>query len=222
MIKMIAHYMDIDRDDPDLFDKLLNLKEVPIKAIYFFSKHIENALVTKQIKSCVFLDENADVLMSVNEIVGNINEDDIFITETQNMTELLFKFIKSTASRSSGTLIFILYKENGKEFLGILKMDPNEGIQLDLKNYKINIQEDMLPTVNERLHKCAFVKITQNLFQEDIHLFVLDKQQSGGEVSKFFMRNFLNAKEKLNDKLMTDLVSQSLSVYARDEGKSVV
>ncbi|OMC86691.1 nucleoid-associated protein, partial [Paenibacillus odorifer] len=93
----------------------------------------------------------------------------------------------------------------------------NKAIQLDSENNTFKVQTDILPSAKENLHKCAIVKLDANLWTEGIHLRVLDKQQIKGEVSKFFLFTFLEAKKVVNDKSMTELVQNKLLEFALSE-----
>ncbi|MEV3160383.1 nucleoid-associated protein, partial [Paenibacillus larvae] len=71
--------------------------------------------------------------------------------------------------------------------------------------------------VNERLHKCAFIKLSPTLWEDEFHLKVLDKQQVTGEVSKYFLLSFLESQALIDNKAMTELVSVNLAEYAIQE-----
>ncbi len=191
------------------------LQTIPQEVRDFFISHIENALVAKQIKTCTFTEEHASVLVDCIEIASDLTNDKLFIDNSKNMTQLLFNAMDAASTTSSGTIIFIQYLDTrtSTEYLAILKMDPNKAIQLDLTNYQFKVQEDILPSVNEKLHKCAFIKLDENLYEEEMHLRVLDKQQLTGEVSKFFLKTFLGAEVSINDKAMTELVGKKLSEF---------
>ncbi|WP_404331616.1 nucleoid-associated protein [Mesobacillus maritimus] len=214
--KMIAHYMDLNQDKPTLVDRIIDIEKEDSKIISFFSEHIEKALTTKQIKICIFQTDKAAVYMDCLDISKKLEDDDCFIGATADMTARLFDYMKSSTSKSSGTMIYMIYENdsNGRIYLGILKMDPNEGIEFDPLKYSFKVRYRMLPTVKEKLHKTAFVKLGENVFSEESHLYVLDKQQSGDGVSKFFMYNFLEAEEVLNDKKMTKIIDETLMDYA--------
>ncbi|MFF0829013.1 nucleoid-associated protein [Brevibacillus sp. NPDC003359] len=215
--KMIIHQIDLKMEEPVLFNKVMDLQSIPNEALEFFSLHISNALFAKQIKTCIFTHENAAILIDCCEIASNFTDDEVFISNTQNMTHSLFNTMKSTSTKSSGTLIFIVYSLKDKKYLAIMKMDPNNGIQVDLKSYKLKVQKDMLPSVNEKLHKCAFIELDPNLWEKEIHLRVLDKQQVTGEVSKYFLSSFLESKPVMDNQMMTELVSENLRGFVVSE-----
>lgn len=214
---MIIHQIDLKLEEPTIFDKVMDLNSIPLEALEFFSLHISNALFAKQIKTCIFTHENAAILLDCCEIANNFKDDQIFISNSQNMTHSLFNTMKATSTKSSGTLIFIVYSLKDKKYLAIMKMDPNNGIQVDLKSYKLKVQKDMLPSVNEKLHKCAFIELDPNLWDKPVHLRVLDKQQVTGEVSKYFINSFLESKPVMDNQMMTELVSENLRGFAVSE-----
>jgi 37-kD nucleoid-associated bacterial protein len=217
--KMIAHYMDLEQSKPTLVDKIIDINKQDKTVIDFFSKHIEKALTIKQIKTCTFKTDKATVLTDCIDIAKDIDDVDCFISATADMTERLFNYMKSSTSKSSGTMIYMIYlnNDNSRYYLGILKMDPNKGIEFDPTKYSFSVRENMLPTVKEKLHKTAFIKLDQNVFSETAHLYVLDKQQGGDGVSKFFMINFLEAEETLNHKGMTKIIDETLMEFAMSD-----
>lgn len=217
--KLIAHDLTLDKASPKTYQQLMDLSQIPAEVLEFFSSHISNAVIAKQIKVCTFTHKDAAVFLGCLEISQDLADDHLFINNSTNMTQLLFNVMKASSSRSSGTLIFILYNDldTGLPYLAILKMDPNKAIQIDRTNYKFVVQEDILPSVNERLHKCAFIKLSPTLWEDEFHLKVLDKQQVTGEVSKYFLLSFLESQALIDNKAMTELVSVNLAEYAIQE-----
>jgi hypothetical protein len=189
------------------------------EVVEFLTEHVEKASTAKQIKTCKFKTDKAAVLTDCIDISKNLEDDDAFISATADMTARLFNFMKASTSRSSGTVIFINYNNvnTGRNHLGLLKMDPNTGIEFDPVNHTFKVRQNMLPTVRERLHKTAFIKLEENLFTEDSHLYVLDKQQTTDTVSHFFMTSFLEAEEVINDKKMVNIVDSTLMKFATED-----
>ncbi|HDR4872021.1 TPA: nucleoid-associated protein [Bacillus cereus] len=218
--KVIAHHMNLKENQPTFLDKVININEEGIgEVISFFENHVKKALITAQLKTCVFKDEQDDVYKYCVELGKSLSDEKLFIRRTKSMTIKLFFKMKQTASNSSATLIFLHYynEDSGKDYLGILKMDPNNGIELDPENISFKVRENMLPNVKEKLHKSAFIKIEEDLFSQDSHLYVLDKQQKMDGVSKFFLYGFLNAKEVNNNKKTTEAFSKAVIDVAKSE-----
>ncbi|NRF89826.1 nucleoid-associated protein [Paenibacillus frigoriresistens] len=216
---MIMHDLDLKKSSPTTFNKVIDLSTLPVEVVEFFSKHISNVLTNRKILNCRFIDHESMVLKDCIAIAKKPAEDQIFIDHTVNIAQKLFNSMETSTSTSSGALIFVTFTINEEEtrYLGLLKMDPNKAIQLDPDNNTFKVQKDILPSVKENLHKCSVIKLESNLFSEEVHLRVLDKQQLKGEVSKFFLTAFLQAKKVVNDKTMTDLIHKKLLEYALAE-----
>ncbi len=174
---------------------IFNLTTIPAVAHQFFANHIRSSLNAPQIKACRFRG-NSRVQKSVQRIAQRLDDIPLFVRETQDLTRFLFTTMKSTSSRSSGTLFFLIYSDTHSTHLGILKMDPNQGLQIDRVRHTLRVQENMLPNPEDKLHKCAFIRLGEP--SEAVHLHVLDRQQTLGDVSKFFLNTFLEADEVPN------------------------
>lgn len=204
--QMIAHDLDLDNNNILLAPDIINLVNVPSIVFEFFSKHITNSLNARQIKTCTFNDTNTYVQTKVKHIANNISNTPIFVNDTHDLARDLFNKMKATSSKSSGALFFLIYDLDGDTYLAIMKMDQNNGIKINKKSFTLEVEENMLPNPEDKLHKCAFVKLVGDFSNEKVHIHVLDRQKSSGEVSKFFMKSFLQATELLNDKIMTKRV----------------
>ncbi|KAA0795309.1 hypothetical protein EXW45_23750 [Bacillus wiedmannii] len=218
--KVIAHHMDLEEDKPTFLNKVINIEEENLKeVISFFENHVKKALVTAQLKTCVFKNKEDDVYKHCVDLGKDLANEALFAKRTKSMTIKLFYNMKKTSSNSSATLIFLHYfnLESQKDYLGILKMDPNDGIELDPKNVSFTVRKNMLPNVKEKLHKSAFIKMEENLFEEESHLYVLDKQQKMDSVSKFFLVDFSNAKEANSNKMATETFYNAVVDVAKSE-----
>ncbi|MBK1994971.1 nucleoid-associated protein [Listeria ivanovii subsp. londoniensis] len=204
---MVVHKLNIAKERPILSEDCVDLSKVEnIEiALNFFKNHIEKVSNLSNTKRCQFMDiENNVVRKEISGIVDLI-EDDLrkqFIEVSKNLTTRLAHFMRTTASKSDGSLIFIYYTFHNKNNIGILKMDPNDGIEIQ-EDLSIVVRKDMLPSPKEKLHKSAFIEVQNNYKENSFHLFVLDRQQNIKEPAQFFMDSFLNVKELTNDKIMT-------------------
>ncbi|MEK3807208.1 nucleoid-associated protein [Bacillus sp. FSL H8-0547] len=212
--QMIAHDMDLKKESPLLAPDIINLTSVPTVIFDFFTRHIQNSLNARQIKACTFNDSSTYVQTKVNVIAKNLTMTPIFVNETHELTKDLFLKMKATSSKSSGALFFLIYDIDGEDYLGIMKMDQNNGIQINKVTFSLEVQENMLPNPEDKLHKCAFIKLISDFKNENVHLHILDRQKASGEVSQFFMNSFLQSNEILNDKIMTKRVVDKLHEIA--------
>lgn len=78
-------------------------------------------------------------------IAKNLTMTPIFVNETHELTKDLFLKMKATSSKSSGALFFLIYDIDGEDYLGIMKMDQNNGIQINKVTFSLEVQENMLP-----------------------------------------------------------------------------
>lgn len=168
----------------------------------FFSTHFNETRQGKSTKSCKFIDEDATIKIKINRYKVS-KSDEEFLKLSKEITENLFKVMKNSKSKSDGTF-FVLEVENSFEnSVFMIKLDPKDGIQVDLKDMTIKVLENMLPDSNDRVHKCAIVKFDKNE-SDEAELYVMDKQQKEGETAKFFLDTFLQAAELTNNKIMTN------------------
>lgn len=219
ILKMIMHDLDLKKNSPNHFDHVIDVKSLDSEITDFFCDHIENVMKNRKIQNCRFNHEYAAVLQDCLEIANALDDEQLFVDNTKNISTLLFNEMKKSSSISSGALIFVQFinNHNGSQFISILKMDPNKAIQLDASKNTFKVQTDILPNVKQSLHKCAIIKLELDLWDQEIQLRVLDKQQSKGEVSKFFLLHFLEARKITNDKSMTNLVHNQLIAHVIEE-----
>lgn len=208
--RIIAHEIDLTKETPMLAEKVIELSNIPTIVFDFFKDHITKSLKARQIKACKFNDPDTYVQKKVSIIAENPIDETVFINVSKELASDFFNKIKGTSSKSSGTFFILTYNYSDSDYIGILKMDPNDGIQIDNKSNRLIVHENMLPDPDDNLHKCAFIKLVNDFSSVEVHLDVLDRQQTAGEVSKFFMTNFLQATEILNDKIMTKRVFNTL------------
>jgi len=216
--KICAHELDLNSEAAIKTNRVISIPSTNYKVIDFFVDHIEGSINAKHTKVGKFKNVNVDVYVNCLELFNNISSDQKLIDVSGEMADSLLIEMKKIGSKSNGTLLFIIYErtELQQQYLAILKMDKNDGIQYDQQNNTFNIQEDILPGVNEKLHKCAFIKLKGDLINEDVQLWVLDKQQSKDHVSKYFMDSFLGAIPKIDDKRMTLIVDETISEFIMD------
>lgn len=211
--KIIVHKLNIKKERPILAEQCINLEDDNLKEVLpFFIRHISNSKDQGSMRKCQFkaIDDNV-IRKQMTILFDNLSSDtfeNIFINESRELAKQLSKKIKKSTSTSDGSLFVIKYKDNTKDMLGLLKMDPNDGVQVN-KNLTITVQKDMLPSIKEKLHKSALIELKEYRINE-FHLNVLDKQQNTNDPAKFFMDNFLNACELSSDRNITKYIQSEI------------
>lgn len=176
-------------------------------ALDFFTEHIENMTDYGYTRNCCFETGESkmirDYMSTIYEKFENPDELEAeFIEKSKMMARRLRNTMKSTSSTSDGSVFIMLYSNNGNNYLGILKMDPNTGIEIT-DQLDIIVRPEMLPSPKERLHKSALIKILDDYIDNEVHLFTLDRQRGNSEPAKYFMKDFLQARELANPKNLT-------------------
>ena len=166
----------------------------------YICKHIINSLSDKSAKAAKFILSDSDD--SIAQIAQNIFEDSTkLLNNSQQIAERLYEIIKNDRRISSGVLAVCFFEDldnNNQKYLAILKLDPANSFRSEITcdengNMIVDFEDipDALPTANERLQKCAFIRQANDKNSYD--LMVLDRQARGDEgVSDFFAQKFLN------------------------------
>lgn len=212
--KMIVHNLNLGGDTPIHSDDLINLPDLELEngALDFFREHIRNNRLHSNTKRCNFKPTTANHLKtSIIEMNGAYNEqnfDDLFIEKSIIIADHLANSMRGKSS-SDGSVFILLYTYEDQRYLGILKMDPNLGIQVT-EDLTLIVRPHMLPSTKVKLHKSAFI-LFQNEFNEgQTHLYALDRQQTKDEAAKYFMNDFLQAQERANDSNMTTTIEREI------------
>ncbi|EGO9051628.1 nucleoid-associated protein [Enterococcus faecalis] len=220
--KMIAHKLNLDGSGPILASSIINIDELEgdKEALDFFETHIMQSRGQGYVKKCQFLDiQHNTVKLNVEKIILNLENqaiiDQVFIEESQKLAIKLRKRITQTSSRSDGSLFVLLYSIDGENYIGILKMDPDTGIEVN-DDLSISVRKDMLPSKRERLHKAALIICKEEYFEGELHLFALDRQKGSNEPAKYFINDFLNAKILPDNENLTSEYQKELFATFKD------
>lgn len=224
--KIIAHNLNLANigDGPITSNICLQLDNVELES--FFKTHLQASRNSSNTKRCTFMKRE------INQVRDSITQLNEFTPESENFTKEFIKLSKELVthlftcmigkSKSDGSFIFIEYTDNEERFLAILKMDINKSFRLNISQEgvpEVELLEKVLPSPNEKLHKAAFIKLLNfNDTEDNIHLFVLDKQRAGNETSDFFLNTFLAAKTEANSETMTLAVQKAI----KDTAKSMI
>ena len=202
-IKRIAiNALDLQSSSPKVSENLFPLTDDHGIIEDFFITHVLDTREGKSTKSCRFMDDDATVKTKVKRYSQNVTDQE-FLKLSRELTENLFKIMKSSSSNSSGTFFVLEVELNEEQCIFIIKLDPKTGVQINYDDLTVVELQNILPDSNDRVHKCAIIKTVQEEEEDKAELFVMDKQQKEGEPARFFIEGFLQAQELLNDKIIT-------------------
>lgn len=217
---LIFHKLNLQNENRIYSDTLIDLEQIEDGdvALSFFKHHITINRNTGHTKTCRFENTQAAHVKSaathIYEALSNDSQDildDTLIEQSRILIDHLATSMLGK-SQSEGTLFTIIYTYENINYLGLLKMDPNDGIEIT-DDMNIIVREDLLPGINEKLHKSAFIKLKQNYSTDESDLYVLDRQQRQDNVARFFMHDFLQAREIANDTNQTKAIVNLVKDY---------
>jgi hypothetical protein len=126
---------------------------------------------------------------------------------------------------STGDLVVCFYEaENtpNARYLALLKIDPSRVFRHTTKTdaqgrtyVGFEVESEAMPTVRERLQKCAFIRPLAP--RPDYDMLLLDRQAGmARDVAKFFAEDFLGVDSAFDARMRTNLLYRSL-VSARNQ-----
>jgi hypothetical protein len=190
IMKAVIHVIDSNMEEPILNDFELEINE---DIHEFLIKHITRSSSDEEAKCAVF-EEGRNLVKEISQDI--INDPDMFLQCSKEITTHFFKSIKTNPNIPSGDLIICLFNCEYGVTLAIMKLDYNKTYihNIDYIDEKmvINIIPQMigLPDTGQKLQKCAFVN-----FNSDVQLMVLDRQakkDNDSGVAEYFLNNVLN------------------------------
>lgn len=211
---LIVHNININGAKPEYsndvisFDSLQEKEKVVFKD--FFIKHIDNQRVNNKTKPATFKKSDEVENDTYNKLKSfyNINNYEKTLKLSKELTYNLYNTMKGV-SQSDGIFLFVFYNSReGEQYLCLMKMDPEAGIQYNRESHTLIIVKDMLPNSNRRLHKVAYFNL-DDIEKENYVFQVLDKQQSDDNVSNFFIEKFLESEMEYNDKKTSSIFADS-------------
>ncbi|MBN2795070.1 MAG: nucleoid-associated protein [Clostridia bacterium] len=198
--KAIIHIVDPNSDEPIIAAKPLKITE---EVEEFVRKHVIKSLNDDETISSRFLSDQVEVASS---IFSWIQDDEVFYNQSVALTERMFKLMK-TKDIPSGDMLFVQYVADEQRCFGLMKLDyqvsymHNITFSEDDLVVELISQEIGLPSVGQRLKKCAFfTKAPEN----QLEMIVLDKKEKVEDGHQdFFVQDYLECVKISDDTLKT-------------------
>ena len=210
--RAILHQVDAGPSGLRISGRELPLDDSP-KLAEFLAGHIRNGLKDSQTRAAKWPPQatSAEVPATCQALLeGRLD----LIAASQRLATALHAAIGDDHRIARGALAVAIYRDaavsdlSAEHFVALVKLDPSDVFRpqwhtdQDGTSY-LSVSElpDALPTLRERLQKCAFVRTMRP--GEDYRLLVLDRQVP--DVSaRFFMEGFLGAEVAFDDKALTE------------------
>lgn len=189
----------------------------------YFANHIKNSVKDGRGIAAVFNNvAPGDVSWTCSSLIDQSID---LVTGSHDLAQRLFTIMSRDKRIASGDLAVCSFTaENGSQapqassYVGILKLDPSLALwhkteyDDDGRPYvRFEVADNVLPTVNEKLQKCAFIQSLTPRGQFD--LLVLDDQigaRPGESVARFFLQQFLNARPAMDSAQCTHALLTAL------------
>ncbi|KXZ40219.1 hypothetical protein SAMN05661008_00229 [Alkalithermobacter thermoalcaliphilus JW-YL-7 = DSM 7308] len=204
--KFVIHVLDKNNPTPILNDFEGEIDE---QVSIFFEKHIKRGLKDDDNKKAKFLD---DTIKNLCEEI--IYDNTTFLENSKQIAIRLFESINKSKNSTSCDLAICLYSIEENYYLAILALDYKKAythfIEFVEDKFKIKIVENevALPSLSQRLKRCAFVGLSGK--NDEYDLIVLDKDAiKEGSEENFFLSNFLKCQIVLDDKDKTKIFKSS-------------
>lgn len=213
--KAILHVLDKDADEPIL----ANLPQEITEDIHeFLEKHIVKSLKSEENKKAYFQGGQTIVKDACKNMFADENN---FVESSKVIAKQLFKAMKRTNNPSSADLVIVLYKTDARDYISILKLDYKKSfihsIEYVENGYVTSItpQSIGLPSMGQKLQKCAFIRKINE--ENEYDLILLDKQSPSekDEISLYFKELFLNCELVVDSRDKTKAFKKTTERFIR-------
>lgn len=195
------------------------MKEIELKVDSFFKKHIIKSIGNINSKSARFRSNDSDIFNPCRNCFSEESFDGSAVKIADHLKQNMHYTVKKPF-----ILIVLIYQFSEEansevandQILSIMKMEMNEGIQMN--NNEFLIQPNMLPDLGNNLQKCAFIfksridEFDENNKEEGYHLRILDRQDK--TISTYFI-NLMNSVLVADDEVMSRLAQRCVRKMAR-------
>jgi hypothetical protein len=189
----------------------------------YFATHVRNSLEDVSAKAATFkaIDDQAVSGVCDRLLKGQTD----LVTGSGTLARRLYAIMSSDRRISPGDLVVCFYEAANTpdvRHLALLKIDPSQVFRHTTKTdaqgrtyVAFEVETEAMPTVRERLQKCAFIRPLDP--RPDYDMLLLDRQAGmARDVAKFFAEDFLGVDPAFDARMRTNLLYRSL-VSARNQ-----
>lgn len=192
----------------------------------YFARHITNSLHDRRAVAADFIcSDDEDVSRTCGALIDGSAD---LVTGSHDLADRLYAIMEHDKRIASGDLAVCTFMAgnapHASGYLSIMKLDPGFALwhhtELDETGrpyVTFEVADNVLPTVNEKLQKCAFVSPLEPRGQ--YRLLILDDQigdRPGEKVARFFLHQFLHARPALDAATQTDALMTAFRVGRRE------
>lgn len=198
----IVHLTNVDDDAPSCSEIDLDLGGNPELRDYFTAQ-VQHALDDDDVAAARFATSGSQDARNASERI--LANQSAFITVSQELARLMLLAMKTHPRISPGSLAVCVYNEDGQDarHVALMKLDPSsalvlrEGKRNGKKLYTFDIQQNVMPTLREKLQKAALLPPAGS---EKYDLLLLDRQ-TRQVTTAWWAETFLNVTLIIDGKL---------------------
>lgn len=221
--RAILHQVDAGPSGLRMSNRELPLDDSP-KLGEFLAGHVRNGLKDSQTRAAKWLpSQPPSSVPAVCQALLDGTQD--LITASHQLATALHEAIGVDQRIARGTLAVCVYwdaaasDQDAEQFIALVKLDPSDVFRPEwrtdesgLSYLAVSELPDALPTLHERLQKCAFVRASRP--GDEYQLLVLDRQVADAS-ARFFMEGFLGAEVAFDDQALTEGLYRALITARR-------
>lgn len=211
--RVIVHKIDHLGSDTILSEIELNLAANGMLQEYF-SRQVASALGDESTRAARFVTDggNQDAR---NECLRILQDEKQFVASSQKLAGLLRNAMANDRRIAPGSLAVCLYSASnypGKRFLALTKLDPGRALVQTVTKKEgktlvsFDVQQNVMPTEREPLHKAALIPSWQ--IDSKYDLLLLDRQLA--RPADFWVVAFLNTIAAFDPRTTTEKVHTAL------------
>jgi len=186
---------------------------LPSEIVDFFAAHVEHGLHDSQARAAKFVVPGPERAQgAVDAILANYDD---LVASSAQLASLLYEASKDDERVSDATLVVVVCSAVDRSgatrtFVALVKLDPSSQFRTRSKETKgrrkITLEREpgILPSVNERLQKAAFVRAEAD--GDEFRMLLVDRQRERDVVSEFFVSKFLGAELMLDTRKRTEIL----------------
>ncbi len=189
----------------------------------FLAGHVDQGLRDSQAKAANFAVRGEDRAFGLCDRL--LAPQTQILEISQQLATQLYEVMQGDDRVSDGTLAVLLCDATDADgaqqrFVALVKLDPSDAYRtvedtdaVGRHVLRLEVESDILPTVRERVQKCAFIRAADPALE--YQMLLVDRQRGPG-VARFFVTDFLGAELVLDSAERTTRLYRSLR-QARNE-----
>lgn len=186
---------------------------LPDEMSEFFAGHVQRGLNDAQARAARFIVPGPDRAQGAVDSI--LSSSDALVLSSGQLASLLYEASKDDERVSDATFAVLVCAARDREdaeqsFVALLKLDPSSQFRTrsrqanGLRKITLEREPGILPSVNERLQKAAFIRADAE--GNEFRMLLVDRQRERDVVSDFYVSKFLGAELTLDSRKRSEIL----------------